>query len=89
MSMTIALYARRKQWPLQAVEIRLQHSRIHEKDCERCEEKDMLLDHIETEVRLDGALSAEQRGKLIEISEKCPVHRSLKADIHVTQRTPG
>ena len=82
--MTIALYARRQKWPLTGVEIRLRHSRSHVKDCETCFEKDTMLDQIETEVKLDGALSAEQRAKLLEVGERCPVHRTLKSGIHMT-----
>jgi putative redox protein len=84
MSMTIALYARRQKWPLQAVEIRLQHSRDHAKDCEQCMTKKTALDHIHTEVTLDGALSAEQRDKLLEIGGKCPVHQTLESGIKIT-----
>ena len=84
MSITIALYARRKQWPLADVEIRLRFSRSHMKDCEDCMDKDTMLDRIETEVKLDGPLSAEQRGRLFEIGQRCPVHRTLTSGIHVT-----
>ena len=85
--MTIGLYARRKQWPLGTIEIRLQHSRIHAKDCADCVSKDVMLDRIETDVRLGGALSDEQRRKLIEVGEKCPVHRTLKSEIDIRTTT--
>lgn len=84
MSITIALYARRKQWPLTNVEIRLRFTRSHMKDCENCMDKDSMLDRIDTEVKLDGALSAEQRARLLEIGQKCPVHHTLKSGINVT-----
>jgi putative redox protein len=84
MSMTIGLYARRKQWALESVEIRLSHSRVHAKDCEDCLTKNTMLDRIETEVKLGGTLDAEQRARLLEIGEKCPVHRTLKSDIDIT-----
>ncbi len=80
MSITIALYARRKQWPLDGVEIRLQFFRSHAKDCE----KEAMLDRIDTEVKLEGSLTAEQRARLLEIGQKCPVHRTLKSGIHMT-----
>ena len=84
MSMTIALYARQQQWPLERVEIRLRHSRNHAKDCEECMQSDIKLDQIDTEVKLDGALSAQQRAKLLEIGQRCPVHRTLTSGIQVT-----
>ena len=84
MSITIALYARRKQWPLTNIEIRLRFSRSHMKDCEHCMDKDAMLDRIDTEVKLEGALSTEQKARLIEIGQRCPVHRTLKSGIHVT-----
>jgi len=82
MSMTIALYARTKKWPLESVVIRLRHSRIHAKDCADCMTRsDTWLDQIETEVALAGSLTAEQRSKLLEVGHKCPVHRTLKSEI--------
>ena len=84
MSITIALYARRKKWPLDGVEIRLQFFRSHAKDCENCMDKDAMLDQIDTEVKLEGSLTAEQRARLLEIGQKCPVHRTLKSGIHMT-----
>jgi len=83
MSITIALYARRKQWPLEGVEIRLNFSRSHAKDCEHCLDKEMMLDQIDTEVKFEGSLTAGQRARLLEIGQKCPVHRTLKSGIHV------
>jgi putative redox protein len=72
MSITIALYARRKQWPLEGVEIRLNFSRSHVKDCENCLDKEMMLDRIDTEVKFEGSLTTEQRARLLEIGQKCP-----------------
>ncbi len=81
--MTVALYARRRQWPLQEVSVGLSHSRIHAEDCANCETKVGLLDHIESEIELIGTLSEEQRAKLLEIAEKCPVHRTLTSEIQI------
>jgi putative redox protein len=81
--MTVALYARRHQWPLQEVSVRLNHSRIHAEDCANCETKVGLLDHIESEIELVGTLSEEQRAKLLEIAEICPVHRTLTSEIEI------
>ncbi len=86
MSMTIALYARTKQWPLESVVIRLRHSRIHAKDCADCVTRtDTLLDRIETELELVGKLTSEQRSRLAEIGQKCPVHRTLKSEIVIQE----
>ena len=82
-SMTVGLYARRKQWPLENITVSLRHSRIHAKDCEECETKEGMLDRIETEIELTGSLNSEQRTKLIEIAGKCPVHRTLKSEINI------
>jgi len=85
-SMTIAMYARRKQWPLEAVTVQLRHSRIHAADCEACETKEGFLDHIQRDVQLTGSLSEEQRARLLDIANKCPVHRTLASEIHVQTR---
>lgn len=85
-SMTLALYARRKQWPLQAVTVRLRHSKIHAADCESCETKEGLLDRIERDVELTGPLDETQRSRLLEIANKCPVHRTLTSEIDIRTR---
>ncbi len=84
--MTVALYARRNQWPLQGVSVRLRHSRNHAEDCASCETKQGMLDRIESDIELSGALSAEQRAKLLEIAKKCPVHRTLTSEIEIRTR---
>jgi uncharacterized OsmC-like protein len=81
--MTIALYARRKTWPLRDVTVRLRHSRIHAEDCSECETKQGMLDHIEVEVALAGELTEEQRHRLLEIADMCPVHRTLTSEIRI------
>ena len=88
MSMTIALYARTKQWPLENVVIRLRHSRIYAKDCKDCVVRDdTRLDRIDTAVELSGPLTAEQHGKLMEVAHKCPVHRTLTSQIDIREVT--
>ncbi len=82
-SMTVGLYARRKQWPLENITVSLWHSRIHAKDCEECETKEGMLDRIEVEVDLTGSLTAEQHAKLMEIAAKCPVHRTFTSEINI------
>jgi len=88
MSMTIALYARGKQWPLEGVVIRLRHSRIYARDCTDCVVRDdTMLDRIETEVQLSGALTLEQERRILEIAHKCPVHRTLRSQINIQEVT--
>jgi len=82
-SMTVGLYARRKQWPLDKITVSLRHSRIHAEDCKECETKEGMLDRIDTEIELTGSLTTEQRAKLMEIAAKCPVHRTLKSEINI------
>ncbi len=81
--MTIALYARRKGWPLAGVTVRLRHSRIHADDCAECETKAGLLDRIDTEIAVSGTFTDEQRARLLEIANKCPVHRTLTSEINI------
>ena len=85
-SMTVGLYARRKQLPLENITVSLSHSRIHAKDCEECEMKEGMLDRIDISIELTGPLTPEQREKLMEIAAKCPVHRTLKSEINIRLR---
>ncbi len=80
-SMTLRLYAEHKKLPLERVTVRLSHSKKHVEDCDHCEDKGSKLDHIERSITLEGNLDAEQRKKLIEIADKCPVHRTLESEI--------
>ena len=84
--MTVALYARRKGWPLTGVTVHLWHSRIHASDCAECETRDGLLDRIEAELALDGQLTDDQRAKLLEIANRCPVHRTLTSEVDIQTR---
>src|SRR5207247_1756171 len=85
-SMTVGLYARRKQFPLENITVSLRHSRIYAEDCEECETKEGMLDRIDVEIELTGSLTAEQRAKLMEIAAKCPVHRTLTSEINIRLR---
>ena len=85
-SMTISLYARRKGWPLESVTVSLHHSKIHAADCAECETREGKIDRIEREIQLTGALTAEQRAKLIEMASLCPVHRTLTSEINIVTR---
>ena len=90
-AMTIGLYARHKRWPLERVTVRLAHSREHARDCADCEEKPARIERIERRIALAGGLDAAQRTRLIEIAEKCPVHRTLTGGIEIrtTLADPG
>lgn len=81
--MTLALYARRKGWALEAVTVRLRHSRIHAEDCADCETKVGMVDRIDREIVLAGRLAEDQRTRLLEIADKCPVHRTLTSEIRI------
>jgi uncharacterized OsmC-like protein len=82
-SMTIGLYARKKQIPLESITVALRHSRIHGRDCEECETKEGMLDRIDLEIGLGGPLTQEQHSRLMAIAGKCPVHRTLKSEIDI------
>lgn len=85
-SMTMRLYADRKSLPLDRVTVTLKHSKIYAKDCAECETRDGMLDQIERDIAIDGALDAEQRKKLMEIADKCPVHRTLISEIRIVTK---
>ncbi|NVO85283.1 OsmC family protein [Hymenobacter terrestris] len=75
-AITLRLYASRKQWPLkEGAEVRPRHGRVHEQDCEQCEETGQLLEQVDKELRLLGPLTPEQRKRLETISSKCPVQK--------------
>jgi putative redox protein len=82
-SMTLRLYAERKSLPLDRVTVRLSHSRVHAADCATCETKEGMLDRIERAITLEGELDDGQRGRLLEIADKCPVHRTLTSEIEI------
>jgi len=88
-SMTIGFYARRNRLPLEHITVSLSHSRIYAADCEECETKEGMLDRIDVEVELTGALSAEQHAKLMEVASRCPVHRTLTSEINIRLRAAG
>jgi putative redox protein len=85
-SMTLGMYARRKQWPLDDVQVRLRHSRIYAEDCADCDTKDGMLDRIDRDIELAGNLTAEQRARLVEIADLCPVHRTLTRGMQIHTR---
>jgi putative redox protein len=85
-SMTVRLYAKRREWPLERVVVRLRHEKIYIEDCENCDTQPAKLDHIFREIQFIGALIPEQTTKLMEIADKCPVHRTLTHKIKITSK---
>jgi putative redox protein len=82
-AMTLRLYAERKQLPLRRTQVRLRHDKIHAADCADCETKEGMVDRIERAITLEGDLDAGQRARLMEIADKCPVHRTLESEIDI------
>jgi len=82
-SMTLRLYADRKRLPLTRVQVRLRHDRIYATDCAECETKEGMIDRIERVITLEGDLNTEQRARLMDMADKCPVHRTLKSEIDI------
>lgn len=83
-SMTVRMYAKRKEWPLDQVRVTLQHSRIHAEDCADCETRVGLVNHIDLDLELIGDLDEEQRQRLLLIAGRCPVHQTLTSEVHIT-----
>ncbi|WP_398466675.1 alpha/beta fold hydrolase [Tardiphaga sp.] len=85
-AMTMRMYADRKALPMERVSVTLNHRKIYAKDCAECETKDGMLDQIERNISITGGLDAEQRTKLMEIADKCPVHRTLTSEIRIVTK---
>ncbi len=79
--MTLRMYADRKKWPLEGVRVTVQHEKKHADDCRDCTDKDIKLDHLTRTIAIEGELDEKQRARLIEIANKCPVHRTLESEI--------
>lgn len=82
-SMTVRLYADLKQIPLKRTQVRLRHEKIYAADCAECETKDGKIDRIDRAIAFEGELTAEQRARLLEIADKCPVHRTLTSEVEI------
>ncbi|MFT5802539.1 MAG: putative OsmC-like protein [Nonlabens sp.] len=81
--MTLQMYARRKKWDLKEVKVHINHHKKYAEDRANCEEKSSKIDHFEKCIELEGALSEEQVNKLLEIADRCPIHRTLCGDIRI------
>lgn len=84
--MTLHMYARHKNWPLEAVRAEVRHGKIHAEDCANCETKKGKVDRFERVLRLSGELDESQIGRLLEIADRCPVHRTLHEEVEVLTR---
>jgi uncharacterized OsmC-like protein len=84
--MTMRMYADRKSLPVERITVTLKHSKIHAKDCEECETREGMLDHIDRVIAIEGTLDADQRKRLVEIADKCPVHRTLTSEIRIVTK---
>jgi putative redox protein len=85
-AMTLRMYSDRKQWPLEGVTVKLNHQKIDAADCETCETKEGKLDQIEREIELSGPLDDQQKQRLMQIADRCPVHRTLHSEIVVRSK---
>lgn len=88
-SMTLRMYARQHGWPLDRVIVRLTHNRSYAKDCAECETRAGMLDELDRGIEILGALDETQAARLMEIADKCPVHRTLTGQIRITTRRGG
>lgn len=88
-SMTLRMYADRKKWPLERVAVRVKHDKIHAEDCADCETKEGKIDRMQREIEISGDLDDEQRARLLEIADKCPVHRTLERANLIETRLAG
>lgn len=88
--MTVRMYANRKGWPLEAVDVRLSIHKIYARDCEDCEsDPNAKVDIIEEQLSFEGPLSDEQLGRLAEIADKCPIHRTLTSETKIRNMPAG
>ena len=85
-SMTLRMYARTKGWPLRAVTVTVRHDKIYALDCAECETREGRIDRLERAIALEGPLDDAQRQRLLEIADKCPVHRTLQSEVHIVTR---
>ena len=83
-SMTLRMYADRKGWPREDIRVRLTHAKIHAKDCGDCKTKEGPSDRITMDIEVAGPLDEAQRARLLEIADRCPVHRTLRSEVKVT-----
>lgn len=84
--MTLHMYARHKGWPLEAVHAKVRHGKIHARDCENCKDKKRKVDRFDRVLTITGDLEPEQVQRLLEIADRCPVHRTLNEEVEIRTR---
>jgi uncharacterized OsmC-like protein len=87
--MTLRMYAERKEIPLQHVSVTMKHDKIHAVDCADCQTATGKVDHIEREIEITGDIDPQTRQRLLEIADKCPVHKTLHSEVQVSSRLKG
>jgi len=85
-SMTLQMYARRKNLPLEKAVVRMTHEKVHAEDCDHCESAEGKIDRVVREIELSGELNDEQRQRLLEIAEHCPVHKTLHSEVDIISK---
>lgn len=88
-SMTLRMYADRKQWPLESINVKLKHKKIAANECESCETRQSMIDQFDREIELEGPLDDGQKKRLLQIADRCPVHRTLKSEIIINTKLKG
>lgn len=88
-TMTLRMYAERKGWSVGRIHVAVRHEKIHARDCADCETREGRIDRFERVIEIEGALSAEQRTRLLEIADRCPVHRTLTGEVKIETRLAG
>lgn len=88
-AMTLRMYARRKGWPVGRISVLVRHERIHARDCEDCESREGRVDVFERVLTIEGPLDEEQKARLLEIADRCPVHRTLTGAVRIRTRLAG
>jgi putative redox protein len=82
-AMTLRMYARTKGWPLTGVTVTVRHDKIHARDCAECEVREGRIDRMERAIALEGPLDEAQRQRLLQMADRCPVHRTLESKVHI------
>lgn len=88
-AITLRMYADRKGWALERAVLSLRHDRRHADDCEECDDPGARLDHIDVEIQLIGDLDGAQRARLLEIADRCPVHRTITGEVRFSSELVG
>jgi len=88
-AMTLRMYAERKGWAVGRIHVAVRHEKIHARDCADCETREGRIDRFERVIETEGTLSDEQRTRLLEIADRCPVHRTLTGEVRIETRFAG